>query len=73
MKMELLKKSGVVLEALRGLQFRIKLEEGHEIRAYISGRMNKNKIKIMPGDEVIVEIPQDIKIENCVGRIIIRK
>lgn len=62
-------KSGIVLEALPSASFRVKLDEGQEILAHISGKMRLNRIKILPGDRVIVEIsPYDERR----GRIIYR-
>ena len=72
MKIEPIKKSAIVLESLPNIQFRVKLATGQEIRAYLCGKMNQNKIKVLVGDKVVVEIPQSIKIENCIGRIIYR-
>jgi translation initiation factor IF-1 len=72
MKTEPIKKSAVVLESLPNIQFKVKIESGQEIRAYLCGKMNQNKIKVLVGDKVVVEIPQFIKIENCIGRIIRR-
>jgi translation initiation factor IF-1 len=61
---------GVVLENLPDTTFKVKLKTGEEILAYLSGKMRINYIKIVPGDEVIVEIsPYDKKR----GRIIKRK
>ncbi len=52
---------GVVSELLPNLTFRVKLENGHEILAHLSGRMRMNKIRILPGDEVKVEMtPYDL-------------
>lgn len=52
---------GVVNELLPNLTFRVKLENGHEILAHLSGRMRMNKIRILPGDEVKVEMtPYDL-------------
>ena len=47
---------GVVTEALPGTQFRVKLENGHEVLAYLSGRMRKYYIRILLGDHVRVEM-----------------
>ena len=73
MKMLSIKKEGVVLETLPNVQFRIQLEEGKIIRAYLCGKMNQNRIKVLAGDRVILEIPPSMEISNCVGRIIFRK
>lgn len=60
---------GTVTNALPGTQFRVKLESGHEILAYLSGRMRKNYIRILLGDKVRVELsPYDL----TRGRIVYR-
>gem|GEM_PF-1171447 len=61
---------GVVTEALPDTTFKVKLTTGEEILAYLSGKMRINYIKVVPGDEVIVELsPYD----RTKGRIIKRK
>lgn len=47
---------GVVVESLPNAMFRVKLENGHEILAHISGKMRMHFIKILPGDKVTVDI-----------------
>ena len=60
---------GKVTQALANTQFRVKLDNGHEIVAHIAGRMRKNFIRIIPGDRVKVEIsPYDLSR----GRIVYR-
>lgn len=52
---------GEVLETLPNTNFRVKLENGHIITAYISGKIRKNYIKILTGDKVRVEVsPYDL-------------
>ncbi|MBM4404202.1 MAG: translation initiation factor IF-1 [Candidatus Cloacimonetes bacterium] len=52
---------GVVKEALPNTQFRVELENGHEILAHSSGKMRMNYIRILPGDKVKVELsPYDL-------------
>lgn len=52
---------GVVLEALPNASFRVKLENGHEILAYVSGKMKQFFIRILPGDKVKLEMtPYDL-------------
>ncbi|MCH2136388.1 MAG: translation initiation factor IF-1 [Phycisphaerales bacterium] len=59
-----------VTEALPDTRFKVKLENGQEILAYISGRMRKFYIRILPGDRVRVEIsPYDMS----KGRIVYRQ
>ena len=60
----------VVKEALPDTRFKVELENGQEILAYISGRMRKFYIRILPGDKVKVELsPYDM----TKGRIIYRQ
>ena len=52
---------GVVVEALPGTQFKVRLENGVEILAYLSGKMRKFYIRILLGDRVKVEMsPYDL-------------
>ncbi|PJH74917.1 MAG: translation initiation factor IF-1 [Anaerolineae bacterium CG_4_9_14_0_8_um_filter_58_9] len=52
---------GTVTEALPGTQFRVKLDNGHAVLAYLSGKMRKYYIRILLGDRVKVEIsPYDL-------------
>ncbi|GHE26303.1 hypothetical protein GCM10007167_04350 [Vulcaniibacterium thermophilum] len=52
---------GTVSETLPNTMFRVRLENGHEIIAHISGRMRKNYIRILTGDRVKVEMtPYDL-------------
>ena len=60
---------GTVVEALPNTQFRVRLDNGHEVLAYISGRMRKYYIRILLGDRVRVELsPYDL----TRGRIVYR-
>lgn len=60
---------GVVLEALPNTTFKVELENGHVITAHISGKMRKNYIRILTGDDVTVEMtPYDL----TKGRIVTR-
>jgi len=52
---------GTVLEAMPSTQFKVELENGHEILAYLSGKMRMFKIKLLPGDKVKIEMtPYDM-------------
>ncbi|MDP3986242.1 MAG: translation initiation factor IF-1 [Candidatus Veblenbacteria bacterium] len=52
---------GVVEELLPSAHFRVKLDNGHEIMAHLSGKMRMFKIRLLPGDRVKVEItPYDL-------------
>jgi len=60
---------GTVVEALPATQFRVRLDNGHEILAYLSGKMRKYYIRILLGDRVRVELsPYDL----TRGRIVYR-
>jgi translation initiation factor IF-1 len=60
-KEEVLKFAGEVEEVLPNQMFRIKLENGHTVLGYASGKMKQNKIKILTGDKVEVEVsPYDL-------------
>ena len=47
---------GVVLELLPNAMFKVKLENDHEILAHSSGKMRKNRIRVLAGDKVTVEM-----------------
>ena len=52
---------GLVIEALPGTQFKVRLDNGHEVLAYLSGKMRKYYIRILLGDHVKVEMsPYDL-------------
>jgi len=60
-KKELIMVEGVVEETLPSTTFKVRLENGHEILAHISGRMRVNYIKLLPGDRVLLEMsPYDL-------------
>ena len=60
-KEDLLEFSAVVLEQLPDARFKVRLDNGHEALAYSSGRMKKNRIRILAGDRVTVEMtPYDL-------------
>lgn len=51
-----IEKTGVVIEMLPNATFKVRLEEGDEILAHLSGRMRLNFIRVMQGDKVVVEV-----------------
>lgn len=52
---------GTIIEALPGTQFRVELENGHQVLAYLSGKMRRYYIRILLGDRVRVELsPYDL-------------
>lgn len=66
---DFLEMTGEIVELLPSTFFKVKLENGQEILAYLSGRMRMNKIKLLPGDKVKIQIsPYDL----TKGRIIYR-
>lgn len=68
-KEELIEFNGKVLELLPNAHFRVKLENNYEIVAHTSGKMRKNRIRILAGDTVRVEMtPYDLS----KGRVILR-
>jgi translation initiation factor IF-1 len=61
---------GTITEALPGTQFRVRLDNGHDVLAYLSGKMRKYYIRILLGDRVRVEMsPYDL----TRGRIVYRQ
>lgn len=60
-KEDLIEFEGTVLEVLPDSRFRVKLDNGHETMAYVSGRVKKNRIRIIAGDRVMLEMtPYDL-------------
>ena len=61
MAKDVIEMQGVVTEVLPDTNFRVQLENGHQLLCYISGRMRKNYIRILDGDRVTVELsPYDL-------------
>lgn len=68
-KKDFLEFDGEVIECLPSATFKIKLENGHQILGYLSGKMRMFKIRILPGDKVKVEMtPYDL----TKGRVVYR-
>lgn len=60
-KEDLLEFEGIVSEILPNAMFRVKLDNGHEVLAHTSGKMRKNRIRVLAGDKVNVEMtPYDL-------------
>jgi translation initiation factor IF-1 len=60
-KEDLIEFEGTVIEMLPDSRFKVRLDNGHETLAYTSGRMKKNRIRILEGDRVTVEMtPYDL-------------
>ena len=68
-KQDLLEFKGVVIDLLPNAMFRVKLENGHVVTAHTAGKLRKNRIRVLQGDNVTVEMtPYDL----TKGRIIFR-
>jgi translation initiation factor IF-1 len=66
---QIIKKDGRVVEALPNAFFKVVLDDGNEIMGFLSGKMRMNRITILPGDKVSLEMsPYD----NKKGRIVYR-
>ena len=60
-KRDVIEIEGQVIDTLPNAQFKVKLENGHEILAHVSGKIRMHYIRILPGDKVTVEIsPYDL-------------
>ena len=60
-KEELIEFEGTVVELLPNATFRVKLENNHEIIAHTAGKMRKNRIRVLTGDKVMIEMtPYDL-------------
>jgi len=69
MTKDVIRMEGTVTEALPNAMFRVELENGHKVLAHVSGRMRMHFIRILPGDQVTVELsPYDL----AKGRIVYR-
>ena len=68
-KQDLLEFKGKVIEPLPNAMFRVKLENDHEVLAHTAGKLRKNRIRVLTGDNVAVEVtPYDL----TKGRIVFR-
>jgi translation initiation factor IF-1 len=68
-KEDLMEFTGTVVELLPNAMFRVELDNGHEVLAHMSGKMRKNRIRVLAGDRVDVEMtPYDLS----KGRIVYR-
>ena len=68
-KQDFLEFKGKVTELLPNAMFRVKLENNHEVLAHAAGKLRKNRIRVLSGDDVLVEVtPYDL----TKGRIIFR-
>ena len=68
-KEALIEFDGTVIEVLPDSRFRVRLDNGHETMAYVSGRVKKNRIRITTGDRVMLEMtPYDLSKSRIVFR-----
>ena len=68
-KEDLIEMQGEVLENLPNATFRVKLENGHIVLGFISGKMRMHYIRILPGDKVTVQLtPYDLTKARIVFR-----
>ena len=68
-KDDVIEAEGVVVEALRNAEFRVRLTNNHEITAYVSGKLRIHSIRILPGDAVKLEMsPYDLTKGRIVWR-----
>ena len=60
-KKDVIEVEGTVIDAMPNTIFKVKLANGHEITAHISGKLRMNYIRLLPGDKVLVELsPYDL-------------
>ncbi|MBK50171.1 MAG: translation initiation factor IF-1 [SAR202 cluster bacterium] len=60
-KKETIEVEGKVLDSLPNATFKVELANGHEVLAYLSGKIRMNYIRVLPGDRVLVELsPYDL-------------
>lgn len=68
-KEDLIEMQGEVMENLPNATFKVKLENGHVVHAFISGKMRMHYIRILPGDKVTVQLtPYDLSKARIVFR-----
>lgn len=61
MSKDVIEVEGTVIEPLPNAMFKVKLENGHQVLAHVSGKIRMNFIKILPGDKVTIELsPYDL-------------
>lgn len=69
-KKEVIQKTGTIIEALPNAHFKVKLDDGNEIMAHLAGKMRMNRIRVMLGDKVTLEMNS---LTDNRGRIVYRK
>ena len=72
-KQDLLEFKGVVIDLLPNAMFRVKLENGHTVTAHTAGKLRKNRIRVLQGDNVTVEMtPYDLTKGRIIFKIIFK-
>lgn len=67
---ELIRFEGEVIESLPSTTFKVRLDNGHDVLAHISGKMRVHYIRLLPGDRVIVDMsPYDLTKGRIVQRL----
>ncbi|HLB50615.1 MAG TPA: translation initiation factor IF-1 [Patescibacteria group bacterium] len=67
---DIIRMEGTVVETLPSTTFKVKLDQGHDVLAHISGRMRVHYIRLLPGDRVAVEMsPYDLTKGRIVKRL----
>ena len=69
MQQNRIKERGQIMEALPSLLFKVKLDSGQDVLAHLAGKLKMNRIKVLPGDNVLVERSQ---YDEKRGRIVYR-
>ena len=60
-KQAAIEQDGVIIESLPNAMFRVMLENNHEVLAHTAGKLRKNRIRVLAGDQVLVEMtPYDL-------------
>lgn len=68
-KADVIELEGIVVEKLPNATFQVRLENGHEVLAHISGKLRMNYIRILPGDRVTLEMsPYDLSKARIIWR-----
>lgn len=66
----IIKKLGVVIEALPNTHFKVELENGREIIAHLAGKLRLHRIRVLPGDKVELELSSE---DSDRARIVFRR
>lgn len=73
-KKDTIQLAGTVRETLPNTVFRVDIDGGHEVLAHISGRMRMHRIRVLPGDRVIVELsPYDLTRGRIIHRLDVQR